>query len=93
MPRVISFFCLFRGYIFFLDLDALEAVLLAKSVTKATFQYQALGRLTGPGLLVSDGETWRQSRRALNPLFSQKAYARWERLFERIAESFLWTGE
>jgi len=78
----------FQSVYFFFGPDAVEVFLLSKGVTKETFQYRALGRLTGPGLLVSDGETWRQSRRILNPLFSHKHLEQWERVFTQVAENF-----
>ncbi len=84
----------FQSVYFFFGPEAVEAFLLSKAVTKETFQYRALGRLTGPGLLVSDGDTWRQSRRILNPLFSHKHHAQWEKIFTEVAEDFFseWSG-
>lgn len=37
--------------------------------SKRTPQYQALGRVTGPGLLVADPPAWREHRRVLQPAF------------------------
>ncbi len=36
---------------------------------KGTIQYRTLGLVTGEGLLTSDGETWRRSRRLAQPAF------------------------
>ncbi|GAA4984292.1 cytochrome P450 [Kineococcus glutinatus] len=36
---------------------------------RATLQYRALSAVTGQGLLTSDGEAWRTSRRAVQPAF------------------------
>ena len=76
-----------RAYLLFAP-EPVEAVLLSRDVTKETFQYRALGRLTGPGLLVSDGEKWRESRRLLNPPFSSKHRQAWQTRFAHIAEAF-----
>ncbi len=78
----------FQSVYFFFGPKEIETLLLSKWVTKETFQYRALRRLTGPGLLVNDGEDWRQSRRTLNPLFSNKHLERWEGVFTAIAEDF-----
>ncbi len=77
------------GSIYFLfDPAGIEAALLAETTTKRTFQYQALRRITGPGLLVTDGETWRKSRRLQNPLFSSQQATRWQALTQSVAENF-----
>ncbi|MGN6686963.1 MAG: cytochrome P450 [Actinomycetales bacterium] len=41
----------------------------ARNYTKATLQYTSLAAVTGNGLLVSDGDLWRQRRRFLQPAF------------------------
>jgi cytochrome P450 len=44
-----------------------------RAYTKATVQYRALGAVTGDGLLVADGEPWRQHRRLQQPAFRHGA--------------------
>ena len=53
------------------DPAAVREVLVSRSrdTTKATLQYRALGRVTGAGLLTSDGPTWRAHRRVIQPAF------------------------
>ncbi|MGI4895504.1 MAG: cytochrome P450, partial [Janthinobacterium lividum] len=41
----------------------------ARGYGKATIQYTALATVTGPGLLASDGPTWRSHRRTVQPAF------------------------
>jgi cytochrome P450 len=41
----------------------------ARDTGKDTIQYRALSRVTGLGLLTSDGPTWRAHRRVLQPAF------------------------
>lgn len=79
-----------RVYLFF-QAEAVETFLLSKAVTKETFQYRALRRLTGSGLLVSDGESWRESRRLLNPHFSAKHRPLWQALLTEVAEHYFTT--
>lgn len=43
---------------------------------KDTVQYRTLGLVTGEGLLVSDGDTWRARRRMIQPAFTADALAR-----------------
>jgi cytochrome P450 len=51
--------------------DDVRAVLVgaARQTSKATLQYSALSRVTGRGLLTSDGAHWRTHRRVLQPAF------------------------
>ncbi len=43
---------------------------------KATIQYRALARVTGPGLLAARARQWRPQRRVVQPAFHQTAIAR-----------------
>lgn len=45
----------------------------ARNYGKSTIQYRALSLVTGEGLLTSDGETWRQQRRVMQPAFHHSA--------------------
>jgi cytochrome P450 len=51
--------------------DDVRAVLVAgaRDTSKDTLQYRALSRVTGRGLLTSDGAHWRTHRRVLQPAF------------------------
>jgi cytochrome P450 len=51
--------------------DDVRTVLVAqaRSTSKDTIQYRALSRVTGLGLLTSDGSRWRAHRRVLQPAF------------------------
>lgn len=51
--------------------DDVRAVLVgaARQTSKQTLQYRALSRVTGHGLLTSDGTQWRTHRRVLQPAF------------------------
>ena len=51
--------------------DDVRTVLVgrARDVDKGTIQYRALSRVTGAGLLTSDGRRWRDHRRILQPAF------------------------
>ncbi len=53
------------------DPSDVRAVLVghAREVTKDTIQYRALRRVTGLGLLTSDGALWRRHRRVVQPAF------------------------
>jgi cytochrome P450 len=47
----------------------------ARAYGKRTIQYSALSLVTGEGLLTADGDTWRESRRVLQPAFHHAAVA------------------
>lgn len=51
--------------------DDVRTVLVgrARDTSKDTLQYRALSRVTGLGLLTSDGPAWREHRRILQPAF------------------------
>src|SRR5262245_22321418 len=57
------------------DPDGAARVLRAnhRAYTKATVQYQALGAVTGAGLLVADGDPWLRHRRIQQPAFRHGA--------------------
>ncbi len=43
-----------------------------KNYTKDTFQYNGLSKVTGRGLLTSDGDLWLQQRRRMQPAFHRQ---------------------
>lgn len=51
--------------------DDVRTVLVgaARVTSKDTIQYRALSKVTGAGLLTSDGATWREHRRIVQPAF------------------------
>ena len=51
------------------SLSGVRRVLIdnARNYGKSTIQYKALSLVTGEGLLTSDGDTWREQRRVLQP--------------------------
>ncbi len=77
------------------DPEGVERVLLAEGLTKATFQYRALARLTGRGLLTDWGKTWKEARKALKDPFLPKAVRAYRPTMEAEAEAFFapWKGE
>lgn len=70
------------------DPEGVEGVLLAEGPTKATFQYRALSRLTGRGLLTDWGESWKEARKALKDPFLPKAVRAYREALEEEAEAF-----
>lgn len=77
------------------DPEGVERVLLAEGLTKATFQYRALSRLTGRGLLTDWGPSWKEARKALKDPFLPKAVWTYREAIEEEAEAFFagWGGE
>jgi cytochrome P450 len=59
------------------DPDLVERLLVsdADRFRKPDFQADAIGDLLGDGLLLSEGETWREQRRLANPAFSMARVA------------------
>jgi len=70
------------------DPEGVERVLLAEGLTKATFQYRALARLTGRGLLTDWGKGWKEARKALKDPFLPKAVREYRPAMEAEAEAF-----
>jgi cytochrome P450 len=56
------------------DPEGVRRVLVsnARNYGKSTIQYRSLSLVTGDGLLVADGETWRRQRRMVQPAFHHK---------------------
>ncbi len=71
------------------DPAGVEKVLLNAELSKDTFQYRALARLTGRGLLTDWGESWRQARQQLKEPFLPKAVQGYrEAMLEEIERFF-----
>ncbi len=71
------------------DPAGVEEVLLGAEFSKDTFQYRALARLTGRGLLTDWGESWRQARQQLKEPFLPKAVQGYrEAMLEEIEQFF-----
>ncbi|MGC8967139.1 MAG: cytochrome P450 [Thermus sp.] len=77
------------------DPEGVERVLLAEGPTKATFQYRALARLTGKGLLTDWGDSWKEARKALKDPFLPRAVRTYREALKKEAEAFFapWRGE
>ena len=77
------------------DPEGVEGALLAEGTTKATFQYRALSRLTGRGLLTDWGKSWKEARKALKDPFLPKSVRGYREAMEEEAWAFFgeWRGE
>jgi cytochrome P450 len=70
------------------DPEGVEAVLLNEQLTKDTFQYRGLARLTNRGLLTDWGPPWKEARAALKEPFVPKAVRAYRTVMEEEAETF-----
>ena len=77
------------------DPEGVEGALLAEGTTKATFQYRALSRLTGRGLLTDWGKSWKEARKTLKDPFLPKSVRGYREAMEEEARAFFgeWRGE
>ncbi len=73
---------------FLFDPEGVEKVLLQAETSKKTFQYAALARVTGKGLLTDDKPGWKKARTALKDPFLPKAMPALKPLLEEEAEAF-----
>jgi cytochrome P450 len=70
------------------DPEGVEQILLTDGLSKRTFQYGSLRRLTGQGLLTDDGASWRIARKALKDPFLPRTVQGYRPLFEAESEAF-----
>ncbi len=70
------------------DPEGVEQILLNDGLSKRTFQYGSLRRLTGQGLLTDDGESWKTARKALKDPFLPRTVQGYRALFEAESEAF-----
>lgn len=76
--------------------DAVQHVLVTRQrrYGKNTFQYRLLAEITGGGLLTTDGDTWLDRRRLLQPSFHRDHVAEFATEFVSFAERMVarWRG-
>ena len=60
-----------------------------RNYNKNTIQYNTLSVVTGRGLLTSDGETWRQQRRLIQPAFHRRRIVQFGELMTAAAQKMV----
>jgi len=60
-----------------------------RNYNKNTIQYNTLSVVTGRGLLTSDGETWRQQRRLIQPAFHRRRIAQFGELMTAATQKMV----
>jgi len=60
-----------------------------RNYNKNTIQYNTLSVVTGRGLLTSDGETWRQQRRLIQPTFHRRRIAQFGELMTAATQKMV----
>jgi cytochrome P450 len=60
-----------------------------RNYSKNTIQYNTLSIVTGRGLLTSDGETWRQQRRLIQPAFHRRRIAQFGELMTAATQKMV----
>src|SRR3954451_24754531 len=82
----------FPGYVI-TDPAAIEEVLITKNKDfRKSLATRRIGVVTGNGILVSDGETWREHRRAVQPGFHSDRIKAWAEIMteETAATAATW---
>ncbi len=71
--------------------DLVEHVLVTnqKNYCKNTVQYNTLAKITGRGLLTSDGRFWRKQRRMIQPAFHRQKVLGWGTTMTQAANNML----
>ncbi|MCB8937395.1 MAG: cytochrome P450 [Ardenticatenaceae bacterium] len=71
--------------------DLIEHVLVTnqRNYSKNTVQYNTLAKITGRGLLTSDGRFWRRQRRMIQPAFHRQKVLGWGKTMTNAAQNML----
>ena len=71
--------------------DLIEHVLVTnqRNYSKDTIQYNTLAKITGRGLLTSDGRFWRRQRRMIQPAFHRQRVLGWGQTMVQLTQNML----
>ncbi|WP_420631450.1 cytochrome P450 [Candidatus Leptofilum sp.] len=71
--------------------DLIEHVLVTnqQNYSKNTVQYNTLAKITGRGLLTSDGRFWRRQRRMIQPAFHRQRVLAWGQMMLQATQNML----
>ncbi|GJM41911.1 MAG: cytochrome P450 [Ardenticatenaceae bacterium] len=71
--------------------DLIEHVLVTnqRNYCKNTAQYNTLAKITGRGLLTSDGRFWRRQRRMIQPAFHRQRVLAWGEMMAQATQNML----
>jgi cytochrome P450 len=75
--------------------DLIEHVLVTnqRNYSKNTVQYNTLAKITGRGLLTSDGRFWRRQRRMIQPAFHRQKVLGWGETMIKATQNMLASWE
>ena len=75
--------------------DLIEHVLVTnqRNYSKNTVQYNTLAKITGRGLLTSDGRFWRRQRRMIQPAFHRQKVLGWGETMIKYTQNMLGNWE
>lgn len=75
--------------------DLIEHVLVTnqRNYSKDTIQYNTLAKITGRGLLTSDGRFWRRQRRMIQPAFHRQRVLGWGQMMTAATQKMLQTWQ
>ncbi len=75
--------------------DLIEQVLVTnqRNYSKNTVQYNTLAKITGRGLLTSDGRFWRRQRRMIQPAFHRQRVLGWGQTMLNATQNMLQSWE
>ncbi|MCC6606928.1 MAG: cytochrome P450 [Anaerolineae bacterium] len=71
--------------------DLIEHILVTnqRNYSKNTVQYNTLAKITGRGLLTSDGRFWRRQRRMIQPAFHRQKVLGWGQMMMKATQNML----